>query len=571
MKNIDATTLMNMFVSGTDLIAADFEYINELNVFPVPDGDTGTNLKITTKSAIEATMQKLSPNFTLFEFGSVYCRQLLMNARGNSGVIFSQIIRGFFESINESTKTIDSALFIKCIHTAKEKAYKSVSNPVEGTILTIVRLCDEHFVNKKFDDIQKFLKELIQVSLAALKQTPDMLPSLKEANVVDSGGYGLCKFFEGIYLATTDKSPNKKKEIVDSEEKALNIKGTSKVNFIQNASRLEISEEGFGYCCEFILQANFITTEDQKPKLKWNKTKFENELLEFGDSIILIVDEDIIKLHMHAVEPYKFLQAGQKYGEFLKIKIENMTQQYLDSHPEVNPKTLFKKNKLKNECAIVATVPSAEIAELYKSEFGILATINTAKSGNPSTNEIITQIKSVHSKNVIVVTDDSNIILSAEQAAELVKDKYNVSIVRGKNIIESFFACMDFSESKDLLANTKSMTKIVKKTFSALVSTSIKSAKFKNVIVEKGNHIGIINKEIVVADVNILPVVYFLINKLINGSFLKKISMVYVIYGKNTLVKDLRALEKYVNENFGIKCKLINGNQEIYNFYIGVQ
>lgn len=256
-----------MFEGGCKTILKNFEYMNELNVFPVPDGDTGSNLKITTNSTLDLVKQSVSSTTTLYELSKLISRQLLMNARGNSGVIFSQIFRGFFDPITEDTTEIDVKLFKECLIKAKEKAYKSISNPIEGTILTIIRVISEEVNKNEFSDLEELLKFVNTTGFEALKTTPDLLPSLKEAKVVDSGGYGLCKFFEGMYLVLTGEEIVED-DLTNKNEEITNISATSKVTFINNKERLEISEEGFGYCCEFIIELNFKTTENQAGKLK---------------------------------------------------------------------------------------------------------------------------------------------------------------------------------------------------------------------------------------------------------------------------------------------------------------
>ncbi len=573
MKEIDTTILFGMFESGCNEIAKHYEYINELNVFPVPDGDTGTNMKITTKSALEASKQKITASTSIKEFGNIFCRQLLMNARGNSGVIFSQIIRGFFEPIKPEATILTIDEIVECFKGAKEKSYKSISNPIEGTILTVIRVISEELPKQDNKDLNDLFKNVVTIGLDALKTTPDLLPSLKEAKVVDSGGYGLCKFLEGMYNFLND--PNKgeinfqaAEEIKTVGQAIDEISKTSKNTFIQNQTRLEINEEGFGYCCEFIIQKDFITHEAQEEKIKFELSKFEKELLNIGDSLVVVDDFEIIKIHIHSLKPWMILEIGQRYGEFLKVKIENMTQQYLDNHPEISADDLFNKFSLSDDIKIVATCPSRKIAEYLKSEFNIEHTIITEETGNPSTNEIINQITSTRSKNVIVITDDSNIILSAEQAVNFISSKYNIVVIKSRNIVESIGACLVFDPNKSLLENSREMNRAVRKQISGMVSTSVKTARFNGVHVEKNDYIGITDKRIVVSEKQSEHAVIGLIKEIKRKA--KKSQLLYLIYGDNVTLREIRNIEKFVNENYGIKFKAIEGNQKLYKYYVGL-
>lgn len=572
MKALDSNILIGMFESGCEELAKHYEYINELNVFPVPDGDTGTNMKITTKSALEVTKQKISSNCSIKEFGTIFCRQLLMNARGNSGVIFSQIIRGFFEPVKENT-TLDIETIIECFKAAKTKSYSSISNPVEGTILTIIRVISEELPKQENNNIKELFKNVVTLGLDALKTTPDLLPSLKEAKVVDSGGYGLCKFLEGMYdylngAKTSDNTYEKDEDIKNADKVIDEISKNSKNTFIQNQTRWEINEEGFGYCCEFIIQKDFITHEAQEEKEKFDIAKFEKELLNIGDSLVTVDDFEIVKVHMHSIKPWMVLEIGQKYGEFLKVKIENMTQQYLDNHPEVSPETLFSKYSLTDNIKIVATCPSRKIAEYLKAEFNIENVIITEETGNPSTNEIINQITAARSRNVLVITDDSNIILSTEQAVNFISSKYNVLVIKSKNIIESLFALLVFNPNKNILDNHKEMTKVIKKQISGMVSTSVKTTMFNGVHVEKDDYIGITDKKIVVSEKSSEHAVIGLIKKMKQKA--KKAQVLYLIYGENTPLRELRNIEKFVSESYGMKFKAIEGKQKLYKYYVGL-
>lgn len=576
MKEINSSILLNMLESGCNEVSKNYEYINELNVFPVPDGDTGTNMKITLNSALNATKEKINNNSSLHEIGTIFCRQLLMNARGNSGVIFSQIFRGFFIPIIPETKSIDCDLLIECLKNAKEKSYKSISNPVEGTILTIIRIIVEKLENKKFDDIINLFKNILEIGLDALKLTPDLLPSLKEAKVVDSGGYGLCKFFEGMYISLNlinqmDEDINNHDFDIKVQKKIneiVNYSISSKNTFIKNETRFEISEEGFGYCCEFIIQKNFITHEKQETKFKFDFEKFENELLQVGDSLVCVVDFEIIKVHIHSLTPYKVLKLGQKYGEFLKVKIDNMTQQYLENHPHTNPQELFTKFSLTNDIKIVATCQSQKIADYLQKEFLVDQVIILEDNCAPSTSDFANKIIATKSKNVIVLLDDSNHYLSAINASEIIDKKINIEIIKSKNISELIAACLAFDSSKDLNENIKKINRVVKKHSSGMISISAKTCKLNNVHIEKNDYIAVNNKKIILAEKKSEYAVNGLIDSLMKHKT-KKTNIVYIVYGKNVTNTELRSIEKFVNEKYGMKVKFIEGRQKVYQYCIG--
>lgn len=571
MKSLETKTLVSMFESGAKEIANHYEYINELNVFPVPDGDTGTNMKITATSAVEALNKKLPDLKDIYEIGKFFCRQLLMNARGNSGVIFSQIIRGFFDPIEEGEKKLSIDLILKCFVAAKEKAYKSISNPVEGTILTVIREISEQLPKENFEDVESLFKKALKIGLDALEKTPEILPSLKEAKVVDSGGYGLCKFLEGMYndLISNDFEKNSKDvEIEKKKETVENISVNSKNTFIQSKARNEISEEGFGYCCEFIIQKDFITHEKQPIKVKFDLNKFEKEMLLVGESLVVVDDSDIVKVHVHSITPSLVFEIGQKYGEFLKLKVENMTLQYIESHPGVTASDLFSKFSLTDDVQIVATCPSRKIADYLKNEFGINNIIVTEETGNPSTNEIMNQIINCRSRNVLVLTDDSNIILSAEQAVSFMKERYDVVVLKSKNIIEVINACLVFNAEKSISENARSMNRAIRKQDSAMLSVSVKTSKFNGIHVEKNDFIGIYDKKIILAEKNSEIAITNLIKRLREKN--RKAQVLHIVYGADVSLREIRNIEKFANENYGIKCKLIDGGQKIYRYFIGM-
>ncbi len=458
LTKIDKLTLRKMFQYGTLMIAHEYETINELNVFPVPDGDTGTNMKITTTNAFEEISKTVDFN-SIYELAKSFSRALLMNARGNSGVILSQIIKGFVSQIKEGQLTLNAQDIKIAFGNAKRVAYNSVANPVEGTILTVIRVVSEKIMEIDTECLCELFSGALDIAEEALASTQDILPKLKEVGVVDSGGYGLTRFIEGMKIAICDeKLPfNIEKETNDREEK-VNKNVTRALTSHYDA------EEGFGYCSEIILKLGCKIEPNDPSKKPFNLEKFRKELLKFGDSLVLVNDDDIVKTHIHTKNPQKLLELGQKYGEFLKIKIENMTEQFYDRLSKegieiLDDNKFIKANasrKLSNKIELIHTVQTKATAKVLKEEYGFKNFLLTTE-GNPSIKDVIEIINKTNSSRVIFVTDDTNIILAAKQAADTLKGQIDVRIIGAGNIVESLLVSLEFDPMASLDANQKKM------------------------------------------------------------------------------------------------------------------
>jgi DAK2 domain fusion protein YloV len=495
LETINVDQLKAMFLQGTEMIAKNFEYIDELNVFPVPDGDTGTNMKITFEEACKVIKHI---NFeSLHTLCKEFKRAVLMNARGNSGVICSQIIRGFANDITENQKVIDITQLVQCFNNAKTIAYNSVTSPVEGTILTVIRMIADGLKKSlnSFKNINDVLEKAIVVGEEALAMTPDLLPELKEVGVVDSGGYGLMRFIEGMYKSF-DQADEKKieKEINNSVKRP--VRNTFIPAFVDN-------NEGFGYCCEFICSLGSKVEYNQKDKSSFDLKKFKSTLEKMGDSLVIVSDENIVKVHIHAISPFKIYEYASQFGEFDKIKIENMTLQFLQRNPgttldilhKIKNPNIFENNDEKQ--VIIATVPSHEVVKLYSNKLNIDITINVGEIGNPSIQSFIDAVKKSNSKNILIVIDDQNYYLSAQEALKLLPKHINVEIINAKNPVSAYCACLSFIDSNDFNNNAKIMNKAMNEYDVFKISRSIKDVKYKHISIKKNEFIGIIGKKIV--------------------------------------------------------------------------
>ena len=570
MKQLTINDLKNMFKQGVDNIANNYEYINELNVFPVPDGDTGTNLKVTSTSAFNEIKDFSLNDISLF--GRAFSRALLMNARGNSGVIFSQIIKGFVSPFISGDSVVKIDILLDCFINAKKTAYESVSNPKEGTILTVIRAVSEELEKNydKFNSITDVFYFATKVAKKALDKTPELLPELKKVGVVDSGGYGLWCFLVGMYDALVD-SKTKKLEIPQHEQVKKNV--SKKIKHI--VADEHDYEEGFGYCSEIILKLNSKINPGDGDKKDFYIDHFKSELLKLGDSLVCVQDNDVVKVHLHTTTPGMFLNLAQKYGEFIRVKIENMTEQFYTRLKDEGVKVINTikteplELKLVSKPDFVITCPSKKIKKILTNDYNFKHVICTENIGNPSIQDILLAIQKTKSRNVIFVTDDSNIVLAANQVVNILESTVNVRVIKGTNIFEALLAGLEFDANASLDVNVKQMNKAVDSSYSALISKAVKNVDYQNISLNKDDFIGVINKKIVVSDSDEFNVLKSTIDMLM--SKIKHADILMIFYDSKKRLNILKKIEEYVTEKYNLFCEFKEGGQKVYNYYIGLQ
>lgn len=569
MTSINIEKICEMLIGGATYIANNYEYIDQLNIFPVPDGDTGSNMKITTEGAADAIKGKNFDNLSLL--AKAYSRALLMNARGNSGVIFSQIMKGFVSTFKEG-KELSLADLCDSFDLAAKQAYKSLSSPVEGTILTVICVTAEQITAKKatFKSIEELFAFAVKIANETLQKTPEMLQELKNAGVVDSGGCGLCKFIEGM----NDCLLGKLKSSAEASSQALPVIKTK--GFIDNYTD---NNEGFGYCCEFIMTIGAKVSLNQKDKEEFSKYKLERELKSIGDCLVIVVDENIVKVHVHSLTPYRVLEIGAKYGEFMKVKIENMTLQFLEKNENtVLGQTYANKQNSYNELAakaivsdkpkIIATVPSEVLKNLFMNELKVDVCINYETSGNPSIQEFLNAFKKTKSSQIICVVDDFNAVLACKQAIELVEKTIKVVLINARNISISYLTCLAYNPMNEFSRNAKILTSIAKKSF-ATVAQANKKVKYDNVNINSNDYIGIFNKKVVAANKTIYNVMVSACTRLIKElRWGKKSNYKLIIFaGRKSNIEDINKLQKMLSEKYSFKTSVINTDQEIYFYH----
>ena len=566
MKYIDGKIFKKMVISGSNNLYNHYPEVDALNVFPVPDGDTGMNMNLTMTSGSKEVANRSDEN--LYDIAKIFSRGLLMGARGNSGVITSQIFRGFSDSLINKTK-IDAVGLAEAFDNGRKVAYKAVLKPVEGTILTVIReastkLLDE--VTSKMT-IEQAFDILLNEAKASLERTPNLLPVLKEVGVVDSGGAGLIKILEGMQSAIGGYVINR------HEAEAVNPQGAAQV------SASEENEE-FGYCTEFILRLGPV--ESKKP---FNKNRFTSVLNAHGNSLVVVQDEDIIKVHVHTLKPGDIFNYAQQFGEFVKMKCENMTEQHneilineknnqgihmaaseLSSAPLAAPK---KENKPAKEYAIIATSSGKGIDELFN-EVGVDYIVSGGQTMNPSTNDFLKVIDETNAKNIFILPNNGNIIMAANQVKDVLKDKINVVVIPSKTIMQGVVSAMNFNPDLSLEDNEKVMTEALSAVKSGQVTFAIKDTEINGVSVKKDDYMAILNsKDIISTHKEKFDALKDLLKNMVDEDS----SVITVLLGSDLANdEEKEKVEKYIEETY-VDCDadVRIGNQPVYSYIVGVE
>ena len=552
MKSINAKLLQDMLISGANNLYNHYPEIDALNVFPVPDGDTGMNMNLTMASGAKE-IQNRSDN-DVHPIAVAFSKGLLMGARGNSGVITSQIFRGFAQAL-EGSKTIDAKLLAEAFSNGSAVAYKAVMRPVEGTILTVIRESSSSlklYVEKE-TDIAKVFKYLLSEAQKSLNHTPELLPVLKEVGVVDSGGAGLIKILEGMQSALNGKF---------IEKKAI-----SRDQSTDNSAQQAMESDEFGYCTEFILR---LDPENKKPFIE---SRFKSVLSNHGNSLVVVRDDDIVKVHVHTLTPGAVLTYGQSFGEFIKLKIENMTEQHTslqekkegEQAPE-EPASELKKEPTK-EVSMVAVAAGKGVEEAF-TELGVESIITGGQTMNPSINDIAKAITSTNAKTVYVFPNNSNIVMAALQAKDVLQGEVDVVVVQSKTIPQGIAAVSQFSPDLSVNENLANMKEVIAHISTGEVTYAVKDTKMNGVDIKKDDFMAIANKKVVCCESKPEKALNKMLKKMIReDSFLATIFVGEGVSDKilNNLKKDLP--EQYPNVEFDIR----RGDQPVYNYIVGIE
>lgn len=544
-------TVLSVLESGIANIQKNEQKINDLNVFPVPDGDTGSNMTGTLVNAWNNINENSESDIEIL---NDFAKGALLGARGNSGVISSQLIKGLSEGVKKvgkfSTSVGDLKKILKSI---REYGYKAVSNPVEGTILSVARAMEEEFKEEELDFVSA-IQKLRDIAQKAVDNTPNQLKVLKEAGVVDSGGYGVLMFLEGVLRAAIGKPLT----IQAKEPTAHTKKSTKKNNLKADPSK------NIGYCTEFILTL--------KQPSKFPHNKFKSLLKRIGDSLVMIQEDDILKVHVHVKEPGEIFNIAQKYGEFTKIKADNMALQAEEAGHIVtlSGQTKYQQKDPKDDLindrlAIIAVSDGIGIDKEF-SDLGVDAVISGGQSFNPSVNDFIDEINNLNYRNILLLPNNGNIILTVEAVKNNIDDK-NIYILPTKTIQEGIFALYNINKENmvDFKKHQVELKAKINKLKEVSITKSIRDTKQNDLNIKKDDFIAITEKKIVFSEKDLLTVLEKVLNKYID----KKIEIVTIFYNDEISKLDIKKMQKTIFKKFkDVEFELSYGGQDIYHILL---
>lgn len=574
MKKIDGVLFKQMIISANNNLFNNYPEINQLNVFPVPDGDTGTNMNLTLTSGTSMVCQKNEKNIYLV--AKTFKEGLLMGARGNSGVILSQIFRGFADSLKDKEEA-DCFDIVDAFVNAKDVAYQNVIKPTEGTILTVVRDAAETLQEKVTENmpIDQVFDIYLQEAKESLARTPDLLPVLRDAGVVDSGGAGYVKIIEGMAKALhNDIVERIMPDVVSSS-------GQSEFEFAPQGEATNVQSrfkhEEFGYCTEFILRLPKQEDIAKLGKKVYNKKRVDSVLCAHGNSIVSVHDDDLVKVHIHTRNPGYILTYAQQFGEFIKLKIENMAEQHShlieENHGstnelEVKTAAPSEKKKEPKEYALIAVANGEGIKSIFK-DLGVDEIVSGGQTMNPSTEDFVKACRECNAKNIYIFPNNSNIIMAATQAGDVLEGECNVNVIPSKSIPAGIAACLVFNPTASVEANLEEMNGELENIKTGEVTFSVRDTCIDGTEVHNGDFMGISKKKILVSTKDKVEA----LKTLIAGMVDEDSSLLTIYFGEDLTQEEIERVNALVAEyeDKGFEVQTFNGGQPVYSFYVAVE
>ncbi|MEH7094650.1 DAK2 domain-containing protein [Neobacillus vireti] len=555
---LDGKRFAEMVIQGANHLSANAKMVDALNVFPVPDGDTGTNMNLSMTSGAKEVKNNRQEH--IGKVGSALSRGLLMGARGNSGVILSQLFRGFSKAV-ESKAVISGSDFAHALEAGVETAYKAVMKPVEGTILTVAKDSAKSAVAaaQKSEDIIYIMEEVLKEAKASLKRTPDLLPVLKEVGVVDSGGQGLVFVYEGFLSQLKGESLPESSDLLPSMTELVSAEHHKSVQ-----GHINTEDIVFGYCTEFMVRFE----EEKIANHPFNETAFRNDLSEYGDSLLVIADEDVVKVHIHSEQPGEVLTYGQRYGNLINMKIENMRQQHTnivgETHAATKPEASQAPKEMQ-EYGVVTVSMGSGIAELFKS-IGAHAVIEGGQTMNPSTEDIVKAVKDVHAKKVFILPNNKNIIMAAEQARDVADEE--IYVIPSKTVPQGLASLLAFNPSAAVDENESAMKEALNHVKSGQITFAVRDTSIDGLEIEKDDFMGISEGKIVVKSKDKGKVAEDLLAKMLDEDS----EILTIIYGEDVTEEEVAALSSFVEENYeDVEIEIHDGGQPLYSYIFSIE
>ena len=549
MEKINGLVLAEMIDLGSKNLAKNAEKINSLNVFPVPDGDTGTNMNLSMSSGAKETAANVVES--IGELGKSFSKGLLMGARGNSGVILSQLFRGMSQYIADK-KEIDAKEFAEAIQNGVSIAYKAIIKPVEGTILTVAREAAEAGLKaaKNTDSVVEVMEAIYAESQASLKRTPDLLPILKEVGVVDSGGQGLVCVYQG-FVAALKGEKIEGLESVETNVVDMQFEDDHDMDFMSPEDIV------YGFCTEFTVRLD-------KEKKEFDEDKFRTDMSKFGDSLLVISDSEYVKIHVHTETPGEVFNYGQQYGELIKIKSDNMREQHREVLRKQEAKQATTPKELKEQ-AMISISMGAGLSRVLTS-MGVDYIVEGGQTMNPSTEDIMKAIKEVNAKNIFIFPNNKNIQLAAKQAAELAEE--NVFVIESKTAPQGLAAVMVFNPQAVPEENFANMQEVLSTVSTLEVTHAVRDTNIEGVEIKKDEFMGIRDGKIVVSNLSLNTV----LEELLEKSLDEDSEIVTLYLGEESTEEYTDFLEQLIEEKYpDVEVELIESGQPVYPYIIGVE
>ena len=549
MEKINGLVLAEMIDLGSKNLAKNAEKINALNVFPVPDGDTGTNMNLSMSSGAKETAANVVEN--IGELGKSFSKGLLMGARGNSGVILSQLFRGMSQHIADK-KEVNAKEFAEAIQNGVSIAYKAIIKPVEGTILTVAREAAEAGLKaaENTTSVVEVMEAIYAEAQASLKRTPELLPILKEVGVVDSGGQGLVCVYQG-FVAALKGEKIEGLEAVETNVVDMQFEDNHDMDFMNPEDIV------YGFCTEFTVRLD-------KEKKEFNEDKFREDMSKFGDSLLVISDSEFVKIHVHTETPGDVFNYGQQYGELIKIKSDNMREQHREVLRKQEAKQTTAPKELKEQ-AMISISMGAGLSKVLTS-MGVDYIVEGGQTMNPSTEDIMKAIKEVNAKNIFIFPNNKNIQLAAKQAAELAEE--NVFVIESKTAPQGLAAVMVFNPQASAEENFANMQEVLSTVSTLEVTHAVRDTNIEGVEIKKDEFMGIRNGKIVVSNLSLNTV----LEELLEKSLDEDSEIVTLYLGEESTEEYTDFLEQLIEEKYpDVEVELIESGQPVYPYIIGVE